>query len=403
MTPPPDALGVALDRLRAGDYAGAEAGFRAALGEDPEDVEALSLLAVACGAQGRDEEAVAHLDRAARGRPDPERLCNLGAALSRVGRLDAAADAFRRALQIDPGYADAHRNDGVCRLRAGDEAGAEDRFREALRLRPDYPEALYNLLALLRRQERYPEAVEVADRLVRLRPADPAARAEMGIVLQRAGRLADAVACHAEAVRLQPDFAVAHLNRGMALLALGDLARGWAEFEWRWPALNLPRPAVPAPAWDGADPAGRRLLLWAEQGLGDTLQFIRYAGELQARGAEVTFRCPPPLVRLLARTPGISHLVSEDDPVPPCDDHAPLVSLPGLLGHADAGGHPPRRSRTSTRTPPWSRAGRSASGRSPGSGSASAGRGARRTRRTAAGRSARPPSPRSRPSPASPW
>jgi hypothetical protein len=154
----------------------------------------------------------------------------------------------------------------------------------------------------------------------------------MGIVLLRAGRPADALACHAEAVRLQPDFAVAHLNRGMALLALGDLAQGWAEYEWRWPALKLPRPTIPAPAWDGADPAGRRLLLWAEQGLGDTLQFIRYAGELRARGAEVLFRCPTPLVRLLARTPGISRLIPEDDPVPACDGHAPLVSLPGLLG-----------------------------------------------------------------------
>jgi Flp pilus assembly protein TadD len=322
----------AIELLQAGSHHAAETALRQIVAANPTDVDALSLLGVACSTQEKLEDSVTFFELAARLQPTPERLCNLGAALAKAGLLDPAAAAYRRALQLDPRYPEAHRNYGVCRLRAGDEADAERHFREALRLRPAFPEAIQNLLSFLRQREDYGEGVRLAEQLVDLQPHNPVARFELGVVLQRAGRMADAVASYLEAVRLKPDYAAAHLNRGLTLLALGEFSQGWGAFEWRWAALNLARPETSAPVWDGSDPCGRRVLLWAEQGLGDTLQFIRYARILQERGATVIFRSPPALRALLTRTPGIDVLLSEDDPLPVCDLQAPLMTLPALLG-----------------------------------------------------------------------
>ena len=321
----------AIAAFQAGDYVRAEAGLCQIIVHDPNHVDALSLLGVACNALQRFEDSAVYFDRAAQLSPNPERLSNLGAALAHLGRLDDAADAYRRALQLDPHYPEAHRNYGVCRLRAGDLDEAERGFREAIRLRPDFPEAINNLIGVLRTRQQFVEAIQWAERLVEMRPSDPLQRFELGAVLQRAGRLAEAVAAYSEAVRLKPDYAAAHLNRGLTLLALGEFQQGWQAFEWRWTALNLLRPETNAPAWDGSDPQGKRFLLCAEQGIGDTLHFIRYAALLNERGAHVIFRSPRTLTRLLARTPGMVELVSEDDPIPTCDVHAPLVTLPSLL------------------------------------------------------------------------
>lgn len=322
----------AVDAFRASDYARAEAGLLHVIAVDPNHVDALSLLGVCCNALEKFDESAEYFERAAQIEPNPERLCNLGAALARLGKLDDAAEAYRQALQLDPNYVEAHRNFAVCRMRAGDLNEAEAHLREALRLRPDFPEAINNLIAVLRSRQRFAESIRWAERLVELQPSDPVNRFELGVAFQHAGRMAEAVAAYSEAVRMKPDYAAAHLNRGLTLLSLGEFTQGWPVFEWRWTALNLLRPDTNAPTWDGSDPRGKKILLWAEQGVGDTLHFIRYAELLKERGAFVIFRSPPTLIQLLGRTPAIDQLISESDPMPACDAHAPLVTLPAFLG-----------------------------------------------------------------------
>jgi hypothetical protein len=118
----------------------------------------------------------------------------------------------------------------------------------------------------------------------------------------------------------------------MLLLSQERFPEGWAEYEWRWQVQSQPRPAFDRPAWDGAPLPGGTLLLYAEQGVGDTLQFVRYAALAKQRADAVILGCPPALIPLLSRCPGIDRLVATDAPLPPFDAQAPLASLPGLLG-----------------------------------------------------------------------
>src|SRR5205823_5466904 len=135
---------------------------------------------------------------------------------------------------------------------------------------------------------------------LRQRPELPEAHNNLGIVLEENNDLLGALARYDQALRLKPDYAEARLNRALCWLGLGDFARGWAEYEWRWRGRNLAPRSFAQPAWDGGPLEGRTILLYAEQGLGDTLQFVRYAPLLQARGATVLLEAPRPLLPLLA-------------------------------------------------------------------------------------------------------
>jgi hypothetical protein len=143
--------------------------------------------------------------------------------------------------------------------------------------------------------------------------------------------LEDALTSYGQAVCLKPDYADAHRNRALLWLLLGDFEQGWPEYEWRWRCQGITMPAFRQPLWDGSPLEGRTVLLHAEQGLGDTLQFIRYAPLVQQQGGKVLVKGQLPLLSVLARCPGIDHLVGQNSPLPDFDVHAPLLSLPGLL------------------------------------------------------------------------
>ena len=145
------------------------------------------------------------------------------------------------------------------------------------------------------------------------------------------GRTADALALHAKAVADAPANPDIHYNRADALLATGHFAAGWAEYQWRLQRTQAPLRAL-GPAWDGAPLHGRTILLHAEQGFGDTLQFARYAPMVAARGGRVVMEVQPPLVRLLRTLPGVAAIVAAGDSLPAFDTHCPLLSLPRIFG-----------------------------------------------------------------------
>jgi hypothetical protein len=215
---------------------------------------------------------------------------------------------------------------------AGELSRAERAYREIVRTNPEQVEAWYLLGSVCSSLGRLDDAVASYREALRLRPEFAEALNNLGGALAELGRLDEAFACHEEALRLDPDRAETRRNRALVWLALGDYERGWPEYEWRWGCKELPLRSFPRPEWDGSPLNGRTILLHAEQGLGDTLQFIRYAPLVLARGGRVLVACQRPLLRLLESCPGIDRIVAQGDPIPAFDVHAPLPSLPRLFG-----------------------------------------------------------------------
>jgi hypothetical protein len=205
-------------------------------------------------------------------------------------------------------------------------------FQHAVHLQPDYALAHNNLGIIQRERGDLDEAVRSFQKAVEITPNCAKAHSNLAVALRDRGELDRAERCFAKVLEIDPKDAEAHMNLGFFLLRRGDFETGWAHYEWRWRTKQFRPRHFAAPQWDGRLLEGRSLLLYAEQGLGDTIQFVRYAPLVQQRGCRVILECQPPLRALLSRCIGIDHLVAKDEDLPPFDCHCPLLSLPGLLG-----------------------------------------------------------------------
>src|SRR5262249_35866332 len=151
-----------------------------------------------------------------------------------------------------------------------------------------------------------------------------------GSALFALGRFHEAAASFRRAIALKPDYILAHYNLGLTMLLHGDFKNAWPEHEWRClePEVMAVCKDFASPKWDGSDPRGKRILLYVEQGYGDTIQFVRYAPLLHERGARVLVGCRPAMQRLLQSVPGIDQIILDGEPLPEFDLHCSLVSLP---------------------------------------------------------------------------
>jgi tetratricopeptide (TPR) repeat protein len=340
--------------------------FRRAVELEPQRADAHCNLGNALNALGNWNDAIAHYQQALTIRPDfTEAHMNLGTALQAKGQLDEAAASYRRAIEISPEFAEAHNNLGSVLQEKEQFDEAIACHRRAVELNPQFDRALANLGRALRMQGKLAEAAECCTRALQLNPRNIDAHNNLGIILVDVGDLEQAVACHRRALELKPDDADSWLNLGVAMkqqgnfqaaadcyaralelnpdsadahtnqatlrLLQGDYERGLPEYDWRWKTGQLPLRKFDQPAWRGEPLRGQTILLCAEQGIGDTIQFIRYAPILQKSGATVIVDVPKPLVPLFSRCPGIERLVGEGDNLPGFDVHAPLMSLPALL------------------------------------------------------------------------
>jgi Flp pilus assembly protein TadD len=351
---------------REGRFAEAAATYRQAVAARPDFPEAWNGLGIALGRSGQPDEAVASFGQALRLRPDyPQAHNNLGIALAERGDWEGAAASYRESLRLRPDEAEVHLNLAGALLKLDQPDTAEDHCRQALGLQPSHAGARFTLGNVLVRRGRPEEAVACYQEAVRLRPDFAQAHNNLANALRDAGRPDEAVACYRQAVRLQPDSAEilhnlgvalfqqgrlgealasldaavwqqpdyvdAHMNRAAALLLGGQWREGWAEYEWRKQAKSGSMPTFRQPSWDGLPLGGRTILLWTEQGLGDTIQFVRYAGLARQRGGRVLLGCQAPLVRLLSGMAGVEQVIAGGTVPPPFDVQAPLMSLPALL------------------------------------------------------------------------
>jgi tetratricopeptide (TPR) repeat protein len=290
-------------------------------------------LGLAFGNQGRTDEAANCFSQAIRLRPDyGEAHNNLGVILEQKGKLAEATACFEHAVQATPANAAAHANLGAALELNGRFEEAEAALQEALRLQPDLAQAHSNLGNVYKSQGKAEEAVACYHRALSLNPDYAEAYNNLGYVLKNLGRLDEALACVDQALVREPNYPLAHLNRATILFLRGQFQEAWTEHEWRWQTKEFGGPrAFRQPAWDGSSLAGRTILLYSEQGLGDTLQFIRYAPLVKLRGGTVLVECQRPLVPLLSRSPGIDQLIAQGSELPPFDVQSPLMSLPRIF------------------------------------------------------------------------
>ncbi len=325
------AFELALAAHREGRLEHAAQGYREALAAEPDNVEALRLLGAALLELGHVEEAREAIERALALRPDEARYHNdLGVVLHRLGRYEAARTAFESALARMPDYADAYANLGALLFDRGRYEEAALILRKALIYAPDHIGAGNNLGRALLRLDRTEEAIGMFEAVLHFRPDNAEALTNLGVALNLLGDHAGARAAFEKAIALQPQQVEAHVNYAQTLLLEGKYEQGWQEHEWRLRRRDY-RHDFTAPRWQGEDIAEQTILLWAEQGLGDAIQFIRYAPMVAARAKRVVVECHPALHRLFHGVEGVAEVVAQGEGRD-YDVHAPLMSLPLIFG-----------------------------------------------------------------------
>lgn len=271
-----------------------------ALALDPAAIEPLKLLGTMLYESGRFAEALPFLSKVAAHTPtDPACLCNVAACLFELGQWDKVIALCDFALAASADYAPAYLNHGNVHAARREFAAAADAYRRALAAAPAYAKAHANL----------------------------------SVVLHRLGLLDEALAASRRAVELDPTDALSAHNHAQLLLMHGDYINGFRQYEWRFKCAKSSSrpPRFDQPQWQGEDLAGRTLLLHAEYGFGDTLQFVRYAATLASAGASIVLQVRPELTRLLRHSLPV-RVVARGELLPPFDLHLPLMSLPRVLG-----------------------------------------------------------------------
>ncbi len=325
-------LGLATIFRRQGKMTDAIAYCRAAVEIRPDYAEALFEWALALEAQGRLEDAALKYREVVRLKPTmAEAHYNLGIVLHKLARLDEAAAAYEEALRVRPDFHIAQVNLGNVYKDQSDTPRAIACYERALAAFPDDAKVYNNLGRIWQDQDQLDRAEECYRQAIRCEPAGPSGFNNLGAVLQERGESAKALACYDKCLRLEGNFAEAHYNRGRILLAQQQFAEGWKEFEWRTKCRRYPARSFVRAAWDGTPLPDAALLVYAEQGLGDTLHFARYVTLARGRARQVIFEVQPALVPLL-RMSGFEEAVPAGAPLPPFGARVPLLSLPGIFG-----------------------------------------------------------------------
>jgi tetratricopeptide (TPR) repeat protein len=305
--------------------------YRRALTLQPACAEFHFNLAITLQKQGAFMEAVESYHRALALQPDDFRFhFGLGVALHEMGDTAAAAASYRFALRLNPKCASAYTNLGALCQELGDLDTAAALQRQALRLSPDMLDAHVNMGVVYSKQGNMAEAIACFQRALAQDPNYAAAHCNLGFALAKLGDLRGAEGSYRRALACQPDLAIAQVCLATTHMVQGNLAAGWPEYEARWKTSEFRafRRSFAQPLWRGEALHGARILLHAEQGLGDTIQFVRYAPAVAALGGEVILEVQPQLRRFLDHVPGVTRTITRGEPFPEFAWQCPLLSLP---------------------------------------------------------------------------
>ncbi len=332
-------FGVELDQanalIGAGRMPEAIALLSRVVAKRPREARALHMLGVAKAQSGAHAEAAQLLERASREAPrDALILTDLATLRVMGGRAAEALPLLDKALKLQPALRQAAFYRGVALKNLNRPQEALATFDQLTSAEPSNPLFQHNRAALLIQFDRLDEAAPIVEKLLAQQPDAPAVLQLKSLVLAGQGRLADAIAVCDRILARNPQAEESRYNRGVFKLRAGDLAGGWPDYESRWkrPGFKLASPAPAVPTWSGEPLAGKRLLIFAEQGFGDALHFCRYAPLAAEHGAEVTLQVPQRLVTLLKTLSDKVSVVSAIDPGAKFDYQIPLLSMPWRMG-----------------------------------------------------------------------
>jgi tetratricopeptide (TPR) repeat protein len=333
----------------------------------PDSVQALVSKGLLAQQAGNWKAALDHFRQAARVNPRyaPVYLL-IGNALGRIDEWFEVVDNYQNALKVLPHFADAYNNLGIALLEVGRETDAITAFTKAAEINPNHANAHFNLGRLSAKFNEVEKAFSLFEKTIAIQPQHPYVYLELGALQERCGLLHQSAASYTrsmeldptrtvrenlaailtligdprgipqleELVREQPSNAEAHWNLGMGLLFNGRYEQGWREYEWRTeiPRFYKRHHGFNQPRWRGQSLHGQTILLYGEQGHGDTLQFLRYIPLVVECGGRVVLEVLPLLKTLLHGFPGVAACIAPGDPKPPFSTYAPLMSLPHILG-----------------------------------------------------------------------
>jgi len=327
--------------------------------------DAFYLLAEISYHAGHPDDALRNLKKALQYGPENAEACvNIGFILQGKKQFDEAIEFYEKAIHLNAALFEAYINLGNIFTEKRQFGEAILNYQKAIQVEPLSPDAYSSLGIALLKAERYNEAVICCRKALELAPQNADMHYNFGIALQEQGILDDAITCYRKAsemnpgdaetlnnlafalqenrrphealpyyrkaLQLDPGYTTAHWNLSLALLLTGNFREGWREYEWRWGTKYLlsSKRDFAQPLWDGSDLKGRTILLHAEQGFGDTFQFVRYAPLVAGLGANVVLECQKPVAALMQSVGGIQHVIARGEELPAFDIHCPLLSLP---------------------------------------------------------------------------
>jgi len=357
------AIQSAIKHHRAGNLQQAEDLYKKILKKQPENVDVLHMLGVVYSDLGNYELAIKHIKKALHYNPtNYHAYYNLGNAFRDNRQPEEAIESYQKTIQLNPYFVDAYYNLGILLQDSGFLEEAILQYRKALKLNPNFYNSYYNLGNVLRGKGLLDEAMVCYQKVIQLNPEFAGAHCNLGNVLHEKGKLDEAIThyqkalqlnqnlaevynnlgnvlhdsghfekaltCYQKAIQLNPDLADAHWNIALIHLLTGNFREGWKGYEWRWKLKDPIQRVFAQPLWDGSDIEGRTILLYAEQGFGDAIQFIRYAPLIAQRGAQVIVECHKELASLIRNVEGVQEIFVFGEQLPKFDVHCPLLSLP---------------------------------------------------------------------------
>lgn len=340
--------------------------YKQALKSDPNHFPSLFNCANILFKQNKADKAIGYYHRALAINPLCEQAhCNLGACYIHLDNIDTAITHFQEAIKINPQYARAYIQLGIAYERKDDYEQALTYYQKAVPLEHDNPEVYHHIGKLNKQLGHLSDAAQAYQQALKLKPQELTLLIELGNILnmldhnedalkyylqaleinpnlytvmynfgftlKKLGYINEAISVYKKILEQKPNYAHAHFSLGLSYLTLGDFQHGFPEYEWRWASYNESPKKFDSPLWDGSNIAGKTILVYAEQGFGDTFQFIRYTKLLKEQGARVIFQAQNPCAQLLSHCPYLDQVIKRDEPAPASDYHIALMSLPMMF------------------------------------------------------------------------